>query len=149
MGPDKKTKNYGSFSIRVAYQNKVDVAFNEKDVEDAYPYTFEDALAVENINVFKKIKGNGLVRKFVKAINSSTKVSDLVCKLYDEINSSDGVKGKFALDMLYSVDPDELNPPQYIYEGLLWLQDRLVTRRKEVLGAEELGNEAKEGGGEK
>lgn len=131
-GDDKKIKNYTNFSLRVAYQHKVNAILKEGKSEDAYPYTFEDALAVENIKAFKTIEGSGLVSKFAIAVNSSGTVSELTEKLYNAI-SDDGVKAKFALDMLYCVDPGKLIPPKYIYDGLQWLQDRLVIRRKEIV----------------
>nr|WP_321257936.1 AAA family ATPase [uncultured Pseudodesulfovibrio sp.] len=149
MDDNKNIKNYKNFSLRVAYQHKVNVALDKENSGDAYPYTFEDALALENIELFKKIQGNGLVRKFAKAVNSSLTVSELSSELYGAIKKTNGGKANFALDMLYSVEPEKLNPPSYIYGGLLWLQDKLVNKRKEVVKSEGMGKAKGKAEGEK
>jgi hypothetical protein len=35
--------------------------------------------------------------------------------------------------MLYSEDPASINVPEYIHNGLKWLEDKLLLRQQEVL----------------
>ena len=46
-------------------------------------------------------------------------------KIYKLFRGKDVPKAGFALDLIYSVDPEDLQVPNYINEGLLWLQDLL------------------------
>ena len=49
--------------IRVAYQYEITVEYSNKEVK-AIPYTFEDALVLSNIELFKEKKGTtGLIKK--------------------------------------------------------------------------------------
>ena len=40
------------------------------------------------------------------------------------------VKAEFALDLIYTMDPNEYNIPTYIKEGLTWLQNELSLERE-------------------
>lgn len=44
---------------------------------------------------------------------------------YLAINSTGVKKAEFALDVLYFEDPEELNVPTYIKDGLYWLENVL------------------------
>lgn len=46
-------------------------------------------------------------------------------KIYNLFRGENVPKAGFALDLIYSVDPQTLQVPNYINEGLLWLQDLL------------------------
>ena len=112
--------------IRVAYQTKIDI-----EGEKIYPYTFEDAMVLENLKTFKEIKSStGLLKKMVEA--SKLDVQDAAKKAFDEINSTGAKKAEFALDILYFEDPSKINPPMYIENGLQWVADQL-TRDKQGL----------------
>lgn len=130
---DKKERVYDdSFSIRVAYQKPVQVTLKEKEESsEAIPRTFEDALVFENINLFRKANGTGLLKKFKEAVTSKNDISELSQALFDALTS--GNKAGFALDMLYSQDPALINLPEYIHNGLKWLENKLLLRQKEVL----------------
>lgn len=78
---DKKVQG----NVRVAYQTGVSVKLNEKIEGTAYPYTFEDALALSNVDLFKcedlKAK-HGLATSFYNIIASATSVEDCCQKMF-------------------------------------------------------------------
>lgn len=106
--------------VRVAYQRKIDI-----DGESIYPYTFEDAMVLENLETFKAITSStGLLKKMVEASKLSLK--DAAKKAFEEINSKGAKKAEFALDILYFEDPSKIKPPLYIKNGLQWVADQLT-----------------------
>lgn len=108
------------YPIRVAYQTEIDLAGTK-----VYPYTFEDALVLENIDEFKTLTAtSGLLKKMVQAAKNDDKsiVADLA---YEAINSNGAKKAEFALDVLYFEAPEQLKVPTYIKEGLDWLEEVL------------------------
>lgn len=114
-------KLLASNPIRVAYQTEVDLSGTK-----VYPYTFEDALVLENIEKFKSITAtSGLLKKMVQAA-SENDVSISSQKAYEAIISEGAKKAEFALDVLYFEAPEELNVPTYIKEGLVWLENLLI-----------------------
>lgn len=127
--PDKKVLIGDQlFAVRVAYQMPVIIS---NVAEEALPSTFEDALAFENLEFFSKLEGNGLVRKFQDAI-ADNKGSDAIGKaMFDALRS--GNKAEFSLDVIWSKNFNDLKCPQYISEGLMWLQERLQAKQVDVL----------------
>lgn len=109
-------------NVRVAYQSKIEI--NGKPI---YPYTFEDALGFSNIELFKNAKGNGFIKKLNKAFNSKKDISDIAEDIYKDIRGSSMKKAEFALELLYLKDPNSLNIPQYISDGLNWLENKLYS----------------------
>lgn len=108
------------YPIRVAYQAEIDLSGVK-----VYPYTFEDALVLENIEKFKGIEAtSGLLKKMVQAAKEDNP-NNAAEKAYTAINSDGAKKAEFALDVLYFEAPEELNVPTYIKEGLDWLEDVL------------------------
>jgi predicted ATP-dependent endonuclease of OLD family len=115
-----KDKVLADNPIRVAYQNEIDIKGTK-----IYPYTFEDALVVENIEMFKSIsKSSGLLKKLVESVNE-TEITNVAKKAYDAINAEGVKKAEFALDVLYFENPENLNTPKYIEEGLIWIEEQL------------------------
>lgn len=113
-------KLLASNPIRVAYQTEVDLSGTK-----VYPYTFEDALVLENIEKIKSITAtSGLLKKMVQAA-SEKDVRISAQKAYEAINSEGVKKAEFALDILYFDVPKELKVPTYIKEGLDWLENLL------------------------
>ncbi|MEX1015025.1 MAG: hypothetical protein WDZ80_07780 [Candidatus Paceibacterota bacterium] len=110
--------------IKIAYQIPIDVKLDEDADEPnkVVPYTFEDALAYENISLFKTLDGTGLISKFKEAMELNN-IEDCSQKLFDDLRK--GEKAKLALDLLFLKDPSELNIPSYIKEGLIWLEAQL------------------------
>lgn len=132
---DKKEFEYESpykFSIRIAYQTPVFVEFaGKKDIE-ALSRTFEDNLIYTNLSLFQQKRNDeddeddGFVKKIHELISNSKSFDELHESLYTELrkNSSDKKAG-FALDLIYAFDPNEIDIPHYIAEGLNWLQIQL------------------------
>lgn len=110
--------------VRVAYPCLAKIQyFSEKKA--AIPYTFEDALVLENLTMFKAMTDSkGLVKKMVVAVNKTT--LDEACK--DMFNALDknAKKAEMALELLYTTEPNLLKPPAYIKEGLDWLNTMLI-----------------------
>lgn len=128
------------YYIRVAYQKGINLKFNDADAE-AIPRTFEDSLIYTNLPLFlKKVEehekllateGNNtekieieILRKVYEAINNSSNFEEFHTKIFEMLNSSE-VKASFALDLMYEFNPDEVTIPEYINEGLNWLQEQL------------------------
>ena len=74
------------FAVRAAYQ--VPIKVNVQGAirpETAYPYTFEDALAFENLEFFGELDGNGLVKKFRDAIKDEADIPTIGEKLFEAL----------------------------------------------------------------
>lgn len=134
---EKVTKNG---LIRVAYQCPILVAFkvDGKKVE-AIPYTFEDALVFSNIELFRGLDENkGLLKKMIKSL-SLDNVQAASKSMFDALGKS-AKKAEMALELLYLKDPDELSTPNYISEGLTWLQSKLEIKGSSSVKSEVTGN---------
>lgn len=120
------------FAVRVAYQTPLAVtAPGSAETETAYPYTFEDALAFENLALFSTLEGTGLVRKLRDAITAGGSVTAIGKRMYDALKS--GKKAEFALDVLEIEKFDDIVVPSYITEGLKWLLNQLKKKQVEIL----------------
>jgi predicted ATP-dependent endonuclease of OLD family len=121
--PEEKITDKGL--VRVAYPCSTKIQYLSGKDEDAIPYTFEDALVLENLTMFKAITDStGLVKKMAAAVKKAT--LDEACK--DMFNALDknAKKAEMALELLYTTDPNSLKPPTYIKEGLDWLKTMLI-----------------------
>lgn len=120
------TEKKESGNVRVAYQTGVKAKLND-DAEESigYPYTFEDALALSNIEMFKnkKLKGQGLITNFMEIITSAKTIEDCCQSMFNTL--SPAKKAPFAINLLYLDKFEELKTPEYIKEGLLWLKAKL------------------------
>ena len=124
------------FAVRVAYQTPLAVtAPGSAKPEMAYPYTFEDALAFENLAFFSSLAGSGLVHKFRDAITAGGSATVIGKRMYDSLKS--GKKAEFALDVLEAEEFDDIVVPGYIAEGLDWLLKQLKKKQVEILPQEE------------
>ncbi|CAJ7711013.1 ATP-dependent OLD family endonuclease [Burkholderia pseudomallei] len=124
------------FAVRVAYQTPLAVTVpGAAKPETAHPYTFEDALAFENIAFFSALEGTGLVRKFHDAIASGGGATAIGERMYLALKS--GKKAEFALDVLEVERFDDIVVPRYIAEGLEWLLKQLKKKQVEILPQEE------------
>jgi len=120
------------FAVRVAYQAPLAVIPPGADEpEPAYPYTFEDALAFENLALFSTLQGTGLVRKFRDAIEAGGGTAAIGQRMYQALKN--GKKAEFALDVLEIENFDEITMPRYIAEGLEWLLKQLKKKQVEIL----------------
>jgi predicted ATP-dependent endonuclease of OLD family len=109
--------------VRVAFQQPISVKFEKDDNEvEIIPSTFEVALAFDNIDLFKSLKGKGLIAKIKEALNGDH-AAEAGQKVYEAVRNSN--KGDFALNLLFLEDPSKLKVPTYIAAGLDWLQEQL------------------------
>ena len=129
--------------VRVAYQNEVKVEYSGNE-ETAIPYTFEDALALSNVELFKgKTTSTGLLKKMANAVNKPN-ISEACQDLYEALRKN-SKKAEMALELLFITEPNELTPPQYITEGLDWLQEQLKNKHRDYLIKECEGAELNDG----
>lgn len=120
------------FAVRVAYQMPLAVTVPGATEEaTAYPYTFEDALAFENLVFFSALNGTGLVRKFRDAITAGGSATEIGTQMYLDLKS--GKKAEFALDVLEVEKFGDIVVPGYIAEGLEWLLKQLKKKQVEIL----------------
>jgi predicted ATP-dependent endonuclease of OLD family len=133
--PADKTVTYDPlFSIYVTYQCPVKVAMDGKVDLEALPSTFEDALVFENLDLFAKLDGIGLVKKFRNAIASDKTPADLGKTMFESLRA--GKKAEFALAVLDLEQPSKLAVPTYIREGLAWLETHMKKKQVDVLAAQ-------------
>ncbi|MGY4567087.1 AAA family ATPase [Bradyrhizobium sp. USDA 3256] len=120
------------FAVRAAYQTPVQVQLlGASKVETAQPYTFEDALAFENLEFFSKLNGGGLVRKFREAILKGGDAGVVGKDMFDALRT--GKKAEFALEVIDAKEFDAIKVPSCIAEGLAWLQSRLEKKQVDIL----------------
>lgn len=118
--------------VRVAYQTPFEISFSKEDKEtqEVFPYTFEDALAFSNIDIFRNMKGHkGLINKMYQALSLSTPKEACV-EMFKALKK--GRKAEMALELLYLQDPSKLNCPEYIQDGLEWLQKKLEVQKEGI-----------------
>lgn len=129
---DDKVINFDSpynYSIRISYQTPIKVKINGSEKE-YIPSTFEDSIIFTNYEMLKSLQSKdaeGMMKKVINTLNSSESFDKLCEKIYDMLHSknSGASKADFALDVIYSLNPETLIIPQYIEEGLTWLQECL------------------------
>jgi predicted ATP-dependent endonuclease of OLD family len=121
-------KEHAAYPIKVAYQIPLKINNSKKDIV-VYPYTFEDSLVMENRLIFEKIsKGTGLLAKMVTA-SKKVDIEKAAKDMYDVITEKGAKKAEFALELLYFQEPEDLTTPEYIKEGLDWLEAKLVIKK--------------------
>jgi predicted ATP-dependent endonuclease of OLD family len=114
------------FVVRVAYQTPVQVQIAPSGMAEALATTFEDALVLENLALFKGIEDFPNTKAVKDAVNSTTDPTILSERLFEVVKTLD--KAAFALDLLWLKEPNDLNIPSYIRYGLDWLQEQLKYR---------------------
>lgn len=125
---DKKVFDYATpypFQIRIAYQTPVEIDYLGNK-EEAISSTFEDCLVYTNLDLFCKTTGEGLIEDIYNLCNQKLAFSDFHKKIYELFRGENVPKASFALDLIYSIDPQKLKVPEYIDRGLLWVQDLLA-----------------------
>lgn len=117
--------------VRVAYQCETTIDFNGEEAT-AIPYTFEDAVVLSNVDFFKDKTGSkGLIKKMADAVNRPT-LREASEAMFDALGKT-GKKAEMALELLYMTEPGELQPPNYIAEGLTWLEEILINRHADYI----------------
>lgn len=126
-------KDKANGNIRVSYQNQVSFDFKGEQ-KIAFPYTFEESTYFENRslinNVFKKdidkddkrVKATGVLLKMMKA-EECEDVDHFRLSIFSALDSN---KVDMAMDLIYGLEPKELKTPQYIEEGLSWLENKII-----------------------
>ncbi|MBS6025124.1 MAG: AAA family ATPase [Paeniclostridium sordellii] len=125
-GSDKGLSN-----IKVEYQIPIKINFKQESNIEVIANTFEDAIVYQNIDLFSKISGTGLIRGFKKDIAESKDTEELSQKLFDRLHAKGAKKAEFALDLLLCDEVETLEMPKYIKNGLEWLVKQVCTKREE------------------
>ena len=130
---DKQSENK---QIRVAYQCPVKLKYkDDTDEEETIPYTFEDSLALTNVELFKNYQApKGLLKKLKEALEKET-LSEASNKMFESVTAKHSNKAEMALELLYLTEPSELETPAYISEGLKWLEVKLAERKQDFLAS--------------
>ncbi|NGP89047.1 ATP-dependent nuclease [Fodinibius halophilus] len=119
---------------RVAFQQPIKVKDNNSGEIEFLPYTFEDALAISNNELFGNLEGaTGLIKKMQDALNDNS-IEEVSTEMFEALNSS-SKKATMAMDLLFLEDPGlkALQPPEYIENGLAWLQSQLKDEESDLL----------------
>lgn len=104
------------FALRVAYQVPITVSGLE-----VLPYTFEDSLIFENKSLIDGVvKAKGMIKKAQSITDAQS--------AFDIIRDSEFKKAEFALDLLYIPNFENIIVPDYIKEGLEWLNNLLKAK---------------------
>jgi predicted ATP-dependent endonuclease of OLD family len=131
VAKDKLIEDGPLSAVRIAYQTEISVERDGK-VTAVCPYTFEDAIVLENLSTIGKLSGSGLIGAFAATINAASDAETLAQGLFDALDTNK--KAGFALDLLESkTGPNELKCPTYIAEALDWLQERLKVNKADIL----------------
>lgn len=113
-------------NVRVAYQTGIEMRFKGSSRKSvAYPYTFEDALALSNIELFTKegLECSGMVKSFNNIIRNTLNLRKCSKDLFSALKSNQ--KAPFAINLLFLKEFEDLKTPVYIKEGLEWLKEKL------------------------
>lgn len=121
-------KSVCDYQIRIAYQIPIDISHNGSKIE-ALSRTFEDSLIYTNWNTLKDLKASDpgqLIKKLQEGLDKQDSFETIKTTIFNELKKSE-VKAEFALDLIYSIDPNKIVIPKYIDEGLKWLETILCT----------------------
>ncbi|QPO13258.1 AAA family ATPase [Thalassospira sp. A40-3] len=121
------------FAVRVAYQTSVTKYKDGVPPAEVqvFPSTFEDSMVLQNVDFFKNLQGNDLTRKFRESLDSAPDWNAVAEGLYSALQN--GSKASFALDVLSGDGFEGLSVPNYISEGLQWLEERLRVKKSDTL----------------
>ena len=74
----------------------------------------------------EEILNSERAKKIKDGLDAQNSFDSLKTTIFDELKKSE-VKAEFALDLIFSIAPEEIAVPQYINEGLTWLENALCT----------------------
>ena len=123
--PEERTQvrpEDGRALVRVAYQCEVDVAWNGDTVRMT-GRTLEEAFALENLTWCQNAEQSDL--KLRVRGSATLNPAQLAERLHNRIKGFGFNKTDFALALL-AQDPDAWTVPQYIVDGLQWLQEEIT-----------------------
>ena len=120
--------------IGVAYQCPIRLTYKDNsDEEEAIPYTFEDSLALTNLKLFRDYQDpKGLLKKLTNALGKET-LNDASADMFNSLET--GSKAEMALELFYLTEPSDLEPPDYISDGLKWLEGKLAEKKQDFLSS--------------
>ncbi len=112
--------------LRIAYQTPMSITLNDSSKE-AISATFEDSLIYENLSALlaslhEPPSNNRLLDKIKITANNAT-VDEFCRDVYSTIHNDSSGKVSLALNLMFELETIEV--PQYIKEGLEWLQNQL------------------------
>jgi len=109
-------------NIRICFQTPIALKFNQEE-KVVYPYTFEESIYFENR----------------KIINNRFNVNEFRLNVFNALNDN---KVDMAMDLIYGLDPTELDPPEYIKEGLVWLENTIFGINPDIIQGQDMGEES-------
>lgn len=115
VAPDQ----FGLGAIRVTYPCTVDLERDGEQIERA-GRTLEVAFAFDNLEWTQEVANRNLQLR----VRTPQNLEDLAQKLHNKVHNSSYKKTDFALALL-AKEPGTWNVPQYIAEGLEWLEATL------------------------
>lgn len=135
-------------NIRICFQTPIDLKFNQEN-KVVYPYTFEESIYFENRKIINnkftikssdksKVKATGVLKKMMKA-EISADFDEFRLNVFNALNDN---KVDMAMDLIYGLDPTELNPPEYIKEGLVWLENTIFGIDPDINQGQDVGEES-------
>lgn len=123
-----------SCEIRITYQTPITVKHGGKDCV-SITGTFEDSMIYSNYELFSNKKedveitgnfdDNYMVKEISDIFNSTQSFDALHSDIFKKLKDKSSYKAEFALDLIYEFDPKLLIIPEYINEGLNWLEEKL------------------------
>ncbi|CAI0850200.1 AAA family ATPase [Serratia fonticola] len=121
------------YSVRIAYQTPISTHLPATgETIQALPNTFEDSFVLSNAGHFaEKTNGTGLMKAFVKVLNEAQTSEAVGEGFFNELR--EGKKAEFVLLVLGDKNFPSLEIPEYIIEGLNWLESKLRSKQKELL----------------
>lgn len=142
----KRIKGDPLAAVRIAYPTERTLPNASGEEVKVAPYTFEDALILDNLALLESPpEGSGPEFRKISAIirRYTGDPQSMAEQLFDAISSM--VKAAFALDLFYihgvnttqtKVQAQQgelgLRPPEYIVEGLRWLEAELRRRASDL-----------------
>lgn len=129
---EKKIRN----NVRIAYQTPIDVKWDHEKEETSTicPYTFEDALIMTNLKLFRQegLRKMGAITTIANLLKKSDSATCFQNEIFKKLGNNSGFqKADFANGLLYTDVFDELQAPTYIQEGLEWMKECLNTNRQD------------------
>jgi predicted ATP-dependent endonuclease of OLD family len=140
---DDKTQaraNDNDALVRVAYQCRTDVTWGE-DTAALAGRTLEEAFALENLEWCQHKGRRPLQLRIAK--NDQKTLAELVNRIHKRVQAKSFSKTDFALALL-TEDPTSWVVPEYIAEGLRWLEAAIAPPKPEP---DDAGEGEDEGGG--
>lgn len=126
----------GGALVRVAYQTPVEVTWREA-TQTRTGRTLEEAFALQNLAWTQHVDRKGLGLR-IKGSNNLD-IEGIAERLYRKVKSSSFRKTDFALGLL-AQEPSSWAVPEYIADGLRWLEEQVAPPLPAIAALEEPHN---------